>query len=98
MKLNVQIEDIAAEVKDNILVIWSKTPLKILSSAILNGGLCVANGIINVQVPEGCGSDKSDVHWSPEDFLNKEAQRLQLPEEKVVGLMTAAKMKNIVIY
>ena len=98
MKLDAKIEGIAAEVKDNILVIWSKAPLKILSSAILNGGLREAKGIINVQVPEGTGSDKSDVHWSPEKFLNEEAQRLKLPQKKVVALMTAAKMKNIAVY
>jgi len=98
LKLNTKIEGINAEVKDNILTIWSETPLKILSSAILNGGLQEANGIINVQVPEGCGNDKSDVHWSPEKFLNKEAQKLKLSEKKVFGLMTAAKMQNIAVY
>ena len=97
MKLNAKIKDISAEVNDNILTIWSKTPLRILSSAVLNGGLQDANGIINVQVPEGCGSDKTDVHWSAEDFLNKETQRLQLTKGKVVGLMTAAKMQNIAV-
>jgi adenosylcobinamide hydrolase len=94
----VKIKDISAKVNDNILTIWSKTPLRILSSAVLNGGLQEANGIINVQVPEGCGCDKNDVHWRAEEFLNKEAQRLQLPKEKVVGLMTAAKMQNIAVY
>ena len=99
MKLNVEIENINAEVKNQTLVIWSKTPIKILSSALLNGGLVEANGIINVQVPEGSGSDKSDMHWSgPEDFLVKAAHELQLPKEKVVGLMTAAKMKNVVAF
>jgi adenosylcobinamide hydrolase len=99
MILNVEIENIDAEVKNQALVIWSKTPLRILSSALLNGGLVEANGIINVQVPEGSGSDKSDMHWSgPEDFLVKAAQELQLPKEKVVGLMTAAKMKNLVSF
>jgi adenosylcobinamide hydrolase len=99
MKLNVEIKNINAEVKNQTLVIWSKTPLKILSSALLNGGLVEANGIINVQVPEGSGSDKSDMHWSgPEDFLIKAAQELQLAKEKVVGLMTAAKMKNLVTF
>jgi adenosylcobinamide hydrolase len=99
MKLNVEIENIKAEVNNQTLVIWSKTPMKILSSALLNGGLVEANGIINVQVPEGSGSDRSDMHWSgPEDFLVKVAQELQLPKEKVVGLMTAAKMKNVVAF
>jgi len=93
----VGIDHIEAEVKNNILIIWSKTPLKILSSAVLNGGLKEANGIINVQVPEGCGSDKNDVHWNAEDFLNKEVRKLQLPTDRVVGLMTAAKMQNVAI-
>ena len=96
MKLNVEIENISAEIKDQTLVIWSKTPLKILSSALLNGGLIEANGIINVQVPEGSGRDKNDMHWSgPEAFLNEVVQGLQLPNGKIVGLMTAAHMKNV---
>jgi adenosylcobinamide hydrolase len=96
MKLNVEIKNIRAEIKDQTLVVWSKTPLKILSSALLNGGLVEANGIINVQVPEGSGSDKNDMHWSgPEAFLDKAVQDLRLPNSKVVGLMTAAKMEYI---
>jgi adenosylcobinamide hydrolase len=98
MKLNVGIKQIEAEVKNNILIIWSKTPLRILSSAVLNGGLTETNGIINVQVSEGCGSDKNDVHWNAEEFLNKELQKLQLPNERIVGLMTAAKMQNVAVY
>ncbi len=97
MKLNVKIENIDAEIKNQTLVIWSKVPLKILSSALLNGGLVEANGIINVQVPEGSGSDMNDMHWSgPENFLINAANQLQLPKDKVVGLMTAAQMKNVV--
>ena len=97
MKLNAKIENIDVEIKNQDLVIWSKVPLKILSSALLNGGLVEANGIINVQVSEGCGSDKNDVHWNAEDFLNKEVQKLQLSNDGVVGLMTAAKMQNVVV-
>jgi adenosylcobinamide hydrolase len=98
MKLNTGIENIDAEIKNQTLVIWSKTLLKILSSALLNGGLVDANGIINVQVPEGSGSDMNDMHWSgPENFLINVANQLQLPKHKVVGLMTAAKMKNVIV-
>lgn len=98
MKLNVEIENISAEIKNQTLVIWSKTPLKILSSALLNGGLIEANGIINVQVPEGSGSDMDDIHWKgPENFLIKAVNQLNLPKNKVVGLMTAAKMKNAIV-
>ncbi len=98
MKLNTGIQNINAEVKNQTLVICSKNPLKILSSALLNGGLVEANVIINVQVPEGSGSDVNDMHWSgPENFLVNEANQLQLPMDKVVGLMTAAKMQNVVV-
>ena len=58
MKLNVEIENINAEVRIKPLLFGLKLPLKILSSALLNGGLVEANGIINVQVPEGSGSEK----------------------------------------
>lgn len=99
MKLNTGIENITAEVKNQTLVIWSKNPLKILSSALLNGGLVEANGIINVQVPEGSGKDMNDMHWNgPENFLINAANQLQLSKDKVVGLMTAAKMKNVVSF
>jgi adenosylcobinamide hydrolase len=90
-----EIESVEAEVKNDSLVIWSKTPLRILSSAVLNGGLKEANGIINVQVSEECGNDANDEHWNSEDFLKRKAQELQLPEDKVVGLMTAARMQNV---
>lgn len=95
MKFDVGIKTIQAEVKDNILVISSKKPLRVLSSAVLNGGLIEAQGIINVQVPEGSGEDKNDVHWNAEEFLKTQVQRLNLPNGKTVALMTAAKMKNI---
>ena len=99
MKLNTGIESITAEVKNQTLVVWSKNPLKILSSALLNGGLVEANGIINVQVPEASGKDMNDMHWSgPENFLINAANQLQLSKNKVVGLMTAAKMKNVVSF
>jgi adenosylcobinamide hydrolase len=94
MKFETHIDSVDAEVKDNTLVIWSKTPLKILSSAVLNGGFKNANGIINVQVSENCGDDKNDEHWNPENFLINHAAKLKFPKDKVVALMTAAKMQN----
>jgi adenosylcobinamide amidohydrolase len=95
MKFNVGIESIEAEVKGNILVVSSSEPLRVLSSAVLNGGLKEANGVINVQVPEGSGQNKNDLHWNAEEFLKKQVEVLGLPEGKVVGLLTAAKMKNV---
>jgi len=97
MQLDTGIEKITAEVKGQTLVVWSKTPLRILSSALLKGGLVEANGIINVQVPEGSGKDIDDMHWmGPEKFLFDGANQLGLPKDQVVGLMTAAKMSNLV--
>ncbi len=96
MKFDTGISNITAEVKNQTLLIWSKKPLRVLSSALLNGGLVEANGIINVQVPEGSGKDMHDMHWmGPENFLINTANQLQLPKDQVVGLMTAAKMKNV---
>ena len=97
MSINPKIEGIQAQVKGNILVIQSKTTLRILSSAILNGGYKCANAVLNVQVPEGLGSDKNDVHWSPEVFLNEQVQKLHLEKDKTVALMTAAKMRNLAV-
>ena len=96
MKFDVGTESIQAELKGNILVICSSEPLRVLSSAVLNGGLTEAQGIINVQVPEDSGEDKNDAHWNAEKFLKTQVQNLGLSNSKVVGLMTAAKMKNVV--
>jgi len=38
MKLETNIESVKAEIQENKLVLKSKSPLKILSSAVLNGG------------------------------------------------------------
>ncbi len=97
MSINPKIKGIQAQVKGSVLVIQSKTPLRILSSAIFNGGLKYANALLNIQVPEGLGSDKDDVHWSPEGFLNEQVQMLNLEKDKTVALMTAAKMQNLAI-
>lgn len=97
MSINTGIENVQAQVKNNMLVIQSKTPLRILSSAIFNGGLKNATAVLNIQVPEGLGSDKKDVHWSPDGFLNEQVQKLHLEKELTVALMTAAKMQNLAI-
>jgi len=95
MKLKTNIKSIEAEIQRGRILVWSKTPLKILSSAVLNGGLQHANGIMIVQVSEDCGSDIADeVHNNPENFLRKEVSKLNLSQDKVVGLMTAADLQN----
>lgn len=93
MKLNTHIKSIQAEIRKNRLVLWSKAPLNVLSSATLNGGLRDTNGIMNVHVPEDCSDD--EIHRNAEDFLRKEAAELDLPSERVVGLMTAADVRKV---
>lgn len=96
MKLETKIESIEAEIKDNKLIIRSKIPLKILSSAVLNGGPCDSNCVVNVQVAEDAGSDLDDhVHKEAGDFLEDEVTKMGFPKEEVVAIMTAAKMKNV---
>ncbi len=96
MKLETKIESVEAEVQGNKLVVKSKTPMKILSSAVLNGGLQEANYIVSVQVPEDAGSDIDDeVHRKADDFLKEETSKMGLPQDQVVGIMTAANMKKI---
>ena len=96
MNLETKIDSINAEIKDNKLVIHSKIPLRILSSAVLNGGPCDSKCIVNVQVSEDAGSDLEDhVHKEAGDFLEDEIVKMGLPKEAVVAIMTAAKMKNV---
>ena len=96
MKLETKIKSVEAEIQGNKLILRSKTPLKILSSAVLNGGLQEANCIVSVHVPEETGLDIDDeVHRDAGDFLIEETSKLGIPQDQIVGIMTAAKMKNV---
>ena len=96
MKLETRIKSVEAEIQENKLVLRSKTPLRILSSAVLNGGPCESNWIVNFQVPEDAGSDMEDqVHKEAGEFLKEEITKMGFPQDQVVAIMTAAKMKNV---
>jgi len=96
MKLETKINSVEAEIQDNKLVLRSKTPMKILSSAVLNGGLFDSNCIVNFQVSEDVGSDLDDqVHKEADDFLKDEITKMGFLQDDVVAIMTAAKMKNV---
>jgi len=96
MKLETKIKSVEAEIQKNKLILRSKTPLKILSSAVLNGGLREANCIVSVHVPEETGLDiDDDVHREAGDFLREETAKLDIPQDQLVGIMTSAKMKNV---
>ncbi|MCW4016149.1 MAG: adenosylcobinamide amidohydrolase [Candidatus Bathyarchaeota archaeon] len=96
MKLETDISSVEAEIQGNKLILRSKTPLKIVSSAVLNGGSKEANCIVNVQVEEDAGSDMDDeVHKDAKDFLTEETSQLGVSQDQVVAIMTAARMKNV---
>jgi adenosylcobinamide amidohydrolase len=96
MKLETGIKSLKAWIQENKLILRSKTSIKIVSSAVLNGGLQEANYIVSVHVPEDTGFDvEDDVHSDAGDFLTEEISKLGIPKDKVVAIMTAAKMKNV---
>jgi len=66
----------------NLLVIFDE-PRRVVSSAVLNGGLKLAKAILNHQV------SKDFDHKDPEGYLRKVVKELDI-EGDVVGLMTAA--------
>jgi len=96
LNLDTNIEAIEAKIQRGSLEIYSKAPLKILSSAVLNGGLRDANWIVSVHVPEN-GSKDEEVHRNPEQFLREEVSRMNISADEVVGLMTAASLQNVVV-
>ncbi len=96
MELETKINSVKAEIQGNKLILRSKKPLKILSSAVLNGGSREADFIMNVQVAEDAGSDMNDeVHKEAADFLAEETTKIGIAQDKVVAIMTAARMKNV---
>ena len=92
MRVYTSIEGVNAEVDKNKLVILSKRSLKVLSSAVLNGGLTKANAIININVSE---HRDEEIHKNPEDILKRAVAELDLDSEKVVGIMTAADVRKV---
>ncbi|MEM1525339.1 MAG: bifunctional adenosylcobinamide hydrolase/alpha-ribazole phosphatase CbiS [Nitrososphaerales archaeon] len=92
MRIKIPINGIECEIIEDTLIIRSDKPLKVLSSAPLNGGFTQARTIINHQVP------KDFHHSEPDKFLNEIAEKLRLPKP-IVGLLTAVNIKdNISIY
>jgi len=79
---------VSFEVRKEAVVIRFQKPLKVLSSAVLNGGFHRALAIINYHVP------KSFSHLNPERFLEKAVARLGFDAGDVVGLMTAVETRN----
>ena len=78
-------------IKENVLAVICDNPLKIISSAIFNGGYQPAKAVLNVGVPEGY-NDRS-LHLDPLELITSSAAKLDLTED-YVAMITAAKIKN----
>jgi adenosylcobinamide amidohydrolase len=75
------------EIDDRNLVIHSQRDLRILSSAILNGGLRRSKTIINHHVPKDFKSR------DPERYLRQVLRKKDF-DQNAIGLMTAADVRN----
>jgi adenosylcobinamide hydrolase len=73
------------------LIVSCPAPARVLSWAVLNGGYCRADHVINHHV----GGDDRWFCAEPERWLEKSAARLGL-QGTVVAMATAIKMKNLV--
>lgn len=82
------IKNLLVEVKNKTLVVSHNKPFKIMSSAVLNGGLKQARTIITCQVPRNYD------HKNPEEILLTRAGELKLPSP-LVGMLTAVDLQNI---
>lgn len=78
------LSDIDVEVNSDYILVKSDDPLKVLSSAVFNGGFCEGRYILNYRVEEDF--DRSD----PENFLREKVGELGLPLNSTVAMMTAA--------
>jgi adenosylcobinamide amidohydrolase len=81
----------SAHADQDALIVSFPTPVRILSWAVLNGGYCHANHVLNHHIS---GSDR----WfctNPERWLELATVRLGL-QGKVVAMATAVKMTNLV--
>jgi adenosylcobinamide amidohydrolase len=81
--------------QDNVLAVFSNSPLQTVSSAFHNGGgIKPARVILNIEVPKGYGDMK--LHTDPDRLIVNSAQKLGVKEE-FVAMITAACVKNFAV-
>jgi adenosylcobinamide amidohydrolase len=80
-----------ARASDDALIVSFPAPARVLSWAVLNGGFCHADHVINHHVR---GGDRLFCA-EPERWLNEAIVNLRL-QGKVVAMATAVEMKNLV--
>lgn len=89
MRSNPPLTGLQVEIADDHLTVASKTPLLVLSSAVLNGGLRRANNILIKRVRENLRCR------DPQAYLSKAAAMLHLEPAMTIGFMTAADPRNL---
>ncbi|MHC1627613.1 MAG: bifunctional adenosylcobinamide hydrolase/alpha-ribazole phosphatase CbiS [Candidatus Nezhaarchaeales archaeon] len=85
--MGIFIRGVKFEVSDGNLIVLFDEPRRVVSSAVLNGGMVYANAILNHQV------DKNFDHKDPEGYLKSVIEELRL-KGTIVGLMTAANVEK----
>ena len=81
--------------QDNILVVHSEEPLKVVGSAFHNGGgIKEIRTILNIEVPKGYKN--TDLHMDPEALIAESSRKLGLNEE-FLAMVTAACVKNFAL-
>ena len=82
------LKDVHLSISEKALVVRLPHPYRVLSSAVLNGGLTCAKAIINMNVP------KNYDHFVPKELLKAVCIEEGLNANETVGLMTAADLLN----
>jgi len=83
------IKGIKLTIYDGVVVVHSKGRLKVLSSAVLNGGIRETHHLLNIQVSSSYNSEH------PEEDIRKIESELEIADS--VGMMTAASVEDVVI-
>lgn len=90
MQIDLPMDSVTCRLGEDALIVLFEEPVKVLSSAVLNGGLCETKAIANIHVSRDfCDPD-------PQSFLEKAFQDLRLPDD-TVGLITAVDTRNSAI-
>jgi adenosylcobinamide hydrolase len=94
-KLELEGKGIRLVLQENILAVFSDSPLQTVSSAFHNGGgIKPSNIILNIEVPKGYGDIK--LHMDPEGLIADSARKLGVQGE-FVAMITAARVKNFAV-
>jgi adenosylcobinamide amidohydrolase len=90
LKLEIPIEGVGAEIKDDCLLIHSEKPLEVLTSSNKSKGHDKYSWIVDKQVP------LDSEHSNLDQLLEESLEKMGLPKQ-TLGFVTAAEVKNAVV-